>query len=154
MSENQNQSEVTLAEQAIETGRLPKEARLQFAIALILVAFATSFGNILLKYSLQGGRVPSVSSISDLPSAALQMATNIWFVLAIIIEVSEFVGLIYAMRLGPLSLVIPLRGAATYLLTAFLAQTFLNEQVTLMRWIALSVILVGIIMVGITGGKE
>lgn len=154
MSENQSQSDGNLAQQALKTGRLPKEARLQFAIALLLVACTTSFGNILLKYSLQGDRVPSVSSVSDLPSAALQMATNIWFVIAIILEVSEFIGLIYAMRLGPLSLVIPLRGAATYLLTAFLAQTFLNEQVTLMRWIALSVILVGIIMVGVTGGEE
>jgi drug/metabolite transporter (DMT)-like permease len=157
MAPNSNQSQrnpANLAKKAADTGRLPKKARKPFAIALLIVAISTSFGNILIKYSFQDGRAPTVNSIADLPKAALSVLTNIWLILAIILLITEFIALIYAMRLGPLSLVIPLRGAATYIVTAILAYYFLGEVVTPERWAALILILIGVVMIGLTGGED
>lgn len=150
----QRQSPVNLAKKAVHTGQLPKKARKPFVIALLIVAVSTSFGNILIKYSFQDGRAPTVNSIADLPQAAFSVMTNIWLILAIILLITEFIALIYAMRLGPLSLVIPLRGAATYIVTALLAYYFLGEVVTPERWAALILILIGVVMISLTGGED
>ena len=159
MAHKGNQSEnkdfsANLAEEAAKTGRLPKKARKPFFTALAIVVVAASLGNILLKYGLQGDRAPSVQSLSGIPQAAISTLTNVWVVLAILLLILEFICQIYAMRFGPLSLMVPLRGASTYIVSSLLAQYFLNEQVTPERWAALVIILVGVTMIGLSGGES
>lgn len=153
-NQSQDPSPKNLAKQALQTGQLPKAARKRFAIALTIVVVTTSIGNVLIKYSFADGRAPEVSAIGDLPGAIFSVLTNIWLILAIILLITEFIALIYAMRIGPLSLVVPMRGSATYILTAILAHYFLGEIVTPERWAALVVILIGVVMIGLTGARD
>lgn len=145
-----------IAEEAAKTGQVPQRARQRFFIAIAILAISASFGNIALKYGLSGDRAPSLDTLSfgSIWSAAIATLGNIWVDLAIILLITEFIAMIYAMRYAPISLVIPLKGAAIYIFSAFLAQVFLNEEVTLMRWMAIVVILVGVGMVGISGGDK
>lgn len=146
-------SPAKFTEKVTENGHIPQQHRKPLIIALAIVIISDSFGNVLLKYALSGDRAPSAQSLADIPRAALDALTNVWLDLAIMLLVIQFISLIYALRLGPLSLVVPMRGAATYIFTALLAQYVLGEPVTLERWAALAIILVGVTLIGISGGK-
>lgn len=149
----QRQSQQPQNDPSEATKSEPKQHK-RFAIVMAIVIASAATGNVLLKYSSSGSKGASVQSISDLPSAVLTALSNVWLILAVVLLIIQFIGLIYAMRLGPLSLVVPLRGGANYLLVALLAQFFLGEQVSFERWIALAIIFIGVTAIGISGGKS
>ncbi len=126
-----------------ETGRLPKEARKRYALALLAVAAAGSTGNVMVKYGMDHIQVHS----------ALGIFSSMWLDVGVFLLCVQFVALTLAFRWGPLSLTVPLRGASIYILTALLAIFFLGEQISLMRWAAIVVITIGITLIGISGGK-
>jgi drug/metabolite transporter (DMT)-like permease len=141
-------------EEAQRTGGIPRGKRRNFIISFILVVITASSADVLIKYSVSGDRAFTVNSLSEIPDAALHMLTNVWLILAIVLILIQFVTFAQALRLGPLSFVVPMRGACTYVATALLAQAFLGEEVTLERWGAIVVILVGVTIIGLTGGED
>jgi len=157
MPGNRDQSERVLesiADEANRTGRLPRRARKRYMIAMTVVGVSGAVGNVLLKYGLRNTNVPPIESISALVAAAVSVAATPWLNLGVILLVVQFVALTYALRSGPLSLTVPIRGASIYVLTALLAQYFLGEQVTSERWGAIMLILAGMTMIGISSGGE
>lgn len=127
--------------------------RKEFLLSLAIVVVSSSTGNLALKYGLSGDRAPSVSTIAEIPQAALSTLTNGWVVLGIVLEIIEFISFVYALRSGPFSLVIPIRGAANYILLALLASVFLNQTITPMTWVALLIILTGVSLIAYSGEK-
>ena len=103
---------------------------------------------------MSGKRVPSIHSFSDIPQTLLSLVTNVWLIVAIVLIIIQFITFSNALRLGPLSVVVPVRGACTLVATALLADIFLHERVTPERWAAIVVILIGVVMIGISERKS
>jgi len=142
-------------EQATESGRISPDQRKPFIISLVLIVLCSSIADILLKYSLSGHRAPSVHSASGIPEAALDALSNVWLDIAIVLIIIQFITFAHALRIGSLSFVVPIRGASTYIATTLLAQAFLHEKVSLERWGAILIILIGVIIIGVSGeGKK
>ena len=153
-SENGSEPE-NPSEKAAEAGKIPQRQLKPFMLSLAIVVISSSTADILLKYSMSGNRAPKVHSVSGIPHAALQALTNVWLDVAIILMIIQFITFAHTLRIGPLSLVVPVRGATTFIATTLLAMTFLHEKVTLERWGSILVILIGVVMIGITGqGKK
>ena len=77
-----------------------------------------------------------------------------WLVAGICLLIMDFAAFASALRYGTLSLTVPIRGAAAYAGTAVLAVFFLGEQVNMMHWVSIALIVVGVSLIGISGGKE
>lgn len=132
-----------LAAQEQQTGRLPRAALPRYITALLVVAVSGAGGNILVKYGIDHTKIYTVADVFK----------NLHLDLGVFLLCVQFSALITAFRWGPLSLTVPMRGASIYILTALLAIYFLNEQIGLMRWAAIVVIIIGITIIGISGGK-
>jgi multidrug transporter EmrE-like cation transporter len=153
-AENKNKPDDP-SEQDRTTGRIPRERLKPFIISLAIVVVASATADILLKYSLSGNRAPKVHSASGIPHAALEALSNVWLDVAIVLMVIQFITFAHTLRVGPLSLIVPIRGATTYIATTLLAEAFLHEKVTPERWAAILIILIGVVMIGISGeGKK
>jgi transporter family protein len=124
----------------------------RFIISMAVVVIASSLGDVLLKYSLKGNSF-SLHSFSAISSAVLSWVTNVWLIVAITCMFIQFVAFLQALRLAPLSLVVPLR-STTYVVTALLAWYILHERIPIDRWEAIAVILIGVSLIGISGGNR
>ncbi|MBV9390248.1 MAG: hypothetical protein JOZ78_27800 [Chroococcidiopsidaceae cyanobacterium CP_BM_ER_R8_30] len=154
-SENDNQSENPLGEKARKTGRIPRERLKPFLISLAIVVISSSAADILLKYSMSGNRAPKVHSPWGIPYAVVEALSIPWLDIAIVLMIIQFITFAHTLRIGPLSLVVPVRGAATYIATTLLAMIFLHEKVSLERWGSILIILLGVVIIGFTGqGKK
>ena len=140
-------------EKSASSGSLPPEARLRYAFLIAVLVVSGSVSNILLEYAFGQIQFPRLESPLDIVRMIGDLLSNPWMDLGISLMIVQFISLIYAFRLGPFSLTIPLRGSGIYILTAVLAQFILDEKVTLMRWVAIAVILVGIFFIGISERK-
>lgn len=152
---NGNNLANSLAEKARQTGCIPRESLKPFIISLAIVVVSSSIADILLKYSMSGNRAPNVHSVAGIPHAIVEAFSNIWLDVAIVLMIIQFITFAHTLRIGPLSFVVPIRGATTYIATTLLAITFLHEHVSLERWGAILVILIGVVIIGATGqGKK
>ncbi|MBV8884434.1 MAG: EamA family transporter [Chroococcidiopsidaceae cyanobacterium CP_BM_RX_35] len=127
-----------------------RQVRQRFAVAMIIVVLATSLGDVSLKGGLSQVPLPSADSLLAIPQAVLETLTNIWVDIAILLLIGQFIAWAHALRLAPYSLAIPLR-ASSYIFTALLALYVLQEPVPPMRWVAILIVLLGVIMVGVSG---
>lgn len=151
---NENSKSNELAQESLETGHLPTSARKRYVIALVVIAASAPSGNILLKLGLGDIGKTSIASISDIFPLVAQALTSPWLDAGIMLLIVQFLALTYALRFGPLSLTVPLRGAATYAGTTALAVFFLGEKVSLLHWGAILVILLGMMLIGLSGRKH
>jgi multidrug transporter EmrE-like cation transporter len=153
-SPNDN-SQDNLTKKARETGGIPRERLKPFIISLAIVVISSATADILLKYSMSGNRAPKVHSASGIPFAVVEALANPWLDIAIVLMIIQFITFAHTLRIAPLSLVVPVRGATTYIATTLLAIAFLHEKVTLERWGSISIILIGVVIIGLTGqGKK
>ena len=119
---------------------------------MVIVVLATSLGDVSLKGGLTQVPIPSVHSLLAIPQAMVDTLTNIWVDFAILLLIGQFIAWAHALRLAPYSLAIPLR-ASSYIFTALLALYVLHEPVPPMRWVAILIVLLGVIMVGVSSTK-
>ncbi len=118
-------------------------SRTQVVIVVMVAVLCVSAGETLLAAGMrQAGR-----GGHDGIKLALAAASD-WRVLIGTFLMAMFFGL-YALALSwaDLSFVLPLT-AASYVLGAVFAQTFLGEHVTLIRWVGAAVITAGVVIVG------
>ena len=153
-SENNNHPDNPL-KQATKTGGIPVRQVKPFIISLAIVVISSSAADILLKYSMSGNRAPKVHSPWGIPYAVVEALSIPWLDIAIVLMIIQFITFAHTLRIGPLSLVVPVRGAATYIATTLLAMIFLHEKVSLERWGSILIILLGVVIIGFTGqGKK
>jgi drug/metabolite transporter (DMT)-like permease len=129
---------------------MPPKERQGFIVAMVIVVLTTSLGDVSLKRGMSQIQIPSANSLSTIPYEVLKTLTNVWVDIAILFLIGQFIAWAQALRLAPYSLVIPLR-ASSYIFTALLALYVLHEPVPLTRWLAILLILFGVIMVGVSG---
>jgi len=154
-SENDNQSDDSSTGKKGKTGGVPREKLKSFMISLAIVVISSSAADILLKYSMSGNRAPKVDSPLGIPYAVVEALSIPWLDIAIVLMIIQFITFAHTLRIGPLSLVVPVRGAATYMATTLLAMVFLHEKVSLERWGSILIILIGVVIIGFTAqGKK
>ena len=154
-SDNENhESSDQLAQDALKSGRLPEKARGRYLVAVLIVMASVAFGNIALKYGFKHLQFGHLNSVVDIFQYIGKALSNVWLVAGICLLIIHFAALTSALRYGPLSLTVPIRGAAAYAGTAVLAVFFLGEQVNMMHWVSIALIVVGVSLIGISGGKE
>jgi len=78
-----------------------------------------------------------------------QVFTNVWILLGITLLIGYSLLELAGLSWLDLSYMLPMT-AFTYVLTAFLAQWLLHEQISLTRWAGISVISLGVIIVGLS----
>lgn len=127
----------------------PRKVGASFAVAMVIVILATSLGDVSLKGGLSQVPIPSASSFLAIPQTMLDTLTNTWVDLAIALLIGQFIAWVHALRLAPYSLAIPLR-ASSYIFTALMALYVLHEPVPPMRWVAILIVMLGVIMVGVS----
>lgn len=124
-----------------------------FVVSMVIVVIGTSLGDVLLKRGMNMIHLPSTPSPSTILYSALEILTNGWVVSGILLMITQFIAFTRALRLAPYSLVIPLRASA-YIFTAFLAVYILHEHVKPMRWVAILIVLFGVVIVGVSGKRR
>jgi drug/metabolite transporter (DMT)-like permease len=139
--------------EARTSGGIPEESRHAFIVAMTVAVLASSLGDVSLKKGISSVPQPHAQELGRVLDVAVHAMTNIWFDLGVVLMLVHFYGFVRALRLGPLSLVVPLR-STTYILTTLLAQYFLREVVTPVRWAGILVVLIGVTLVGRSGGGE
>lgn len=129
------------------TGALPPDKLKPFAIAMGIAVLAASLGDISLKKGVQNIQAVVGMNPGKLAVFVEHAVTDVWLLAGIALMIIHFTAFVKALKMAALSLVVPLR-SASYILTTLLAQYFLHENVTGIRWLAVLVILVGVSMVG------
>jgi drug/metabolite transporter (DMT)-like permease len=129
--------------------RHPPTAQLKFIVAMAIVVVGTPLGDVLLKRGMNMVKLPATSSLSTIPQAALEVLTNIWVDIGILLMIVQFLAFARALRMAPYSVVIPLR-ACSYIFTAVFALYILHEQVKPMRWVGILIVLFGVAIVGLS----
>lgn len=127
--------------------------RTQFIVFMVVAVVTSCFADISLKHGLSLLVFPPFRSILDAFQCLRMVLTNPWTVGGIVLIVVDFTAFFRALRLGPLSVVIPLR-SITYVLTSLLAYGILGEPIPPVRWMALGLILIGVCLVGRTAMKS
>jgi len=76
------------------------------------------------------------------------LLVNYKFYLGAFLNLVSAILFVYALRFGDLSLLYPLAGL-TYIWTAFFSVTFLKEKMNKYRWLGISLIILGVIFIGL-----
>ena len=132
--------------------QIPQHARKRFVVAMVIVILGVSLGDVSLKGGLSQVQIHSKNTLLAIPHAILGALTNVWVDIAILLLICQFIAWAHALRLAPYSLAIPLR-ASSYVFTTLMALYVLHEPVPPMRWVAILIVLIGVIMVGVSGTK-
>jgi drug/metabolite transporter (DMT)-like permease len=114
---------------------------LLFVIAMSLTIGCSILGDFLVQQgatAVKGSRGESLSSIFR------QWKT----ILGICVMTIHFGSFLLAIRLAPITLVVPLM-ASTYVINTILAGSVLKERITRMRWVGVMVIVVGVVVLGL-----
>ena len=127
--------------------------RLRFALLMTVAIIACSLGDTSLKKGVGELPILAAGSLDAAVRLVWTALSNPWIAAGIVLMLIHFGAFVEALRLGPLSAVVPLR-SATYVTTAILAHAFLGEQVPFARWVAVALILVGVCMVGRSATRQ
>lgn len=120
---------------------------------MFIVVVGTSLGDVFFKRGISALKFPSQFSVATIPHFLVEILSNLWIDLGILFMIAEFVAFARALRWGEYSVVIPLR-SGSYIITALLATYFLHEQLKPTRWIGILIVMLGVIMIGISGKKS
>ena len=129
---------------------MPTEHRLRLKtlLMILIMVICANAGDLMLKHGMtQIGSVPLTAA--GLQHAFLLTITNETIWLAIMFLVGFTVSYMLLMSWADYSYVMP-AGAFGYALLTFLAVMFLHEQVTPRRWAGVSLICIGVLLVGQT----
>lgn len=128
-------------------GHIAHEDRTRFILAISIAVIASSLGDIVLKQGMSQLHLPPLHSLAAAGSATGIALANPVIREGIGLMLVHFAAFVVALRLGPLSVVVPLR-SVTYIFTTLMAHFMLGEQVSVVRWIAIMLILMGVSLIG------
>jgi len=113
-------------------------------ILIIFGIFSGSFGGIFLKK----GAV-EIDYTTGIFTIILTIITNFKIIIGFLLYLTPSIIWIYLLKKIDLSYLQPLM-ALTYILTPLLAIIFLNEFISILRWIGIIIIIIGIVVVGMS----
>jgi len=112
------------------------------AIVLSVAVVANSVGSVCLSRGMRTFPSPDASGIAWLFQAALQVFTNPWILVGIILLLIFLAAFLTALSWADLSFVLPAT-APGYILTAILSRLFLQEEISPLRWAGTILIVAG-----------
>ena len=122
----------------------------KMSFALILVAICVVFsavGQILMKTGMnQVGEINSIQQLLDF-KMLFSIFTNLYVICGLLCFVGQLVIWLAAMSTLNISFMYPL-ASLVYVLTAVIAVVFLHEDVSLVRWAGIFLVVGGCVMVG------
>lgn len=96
-----------------------------------------------------------VVSVLLLPAVGLPAAAGWpWLIASVIIHLGYFIGLIESYRAGDMGQVYPIARGTAPLMTATISTTILGEQLGLVGWIGLLLLVAGVFMLSLRGGRD
>ena len=128
-----------------------KGGSMYFALTLVLICvFLSAIGQITMKSGM--GQVGEISSVGQLfnRGTLFHMFTNPYVLTGVFLYGISLVLWLGAMSTLDISLMYPLASLA-YIVTAIIAFIFLKEDVTLLRWMGIFMIVGGCFLIGRTG---
>ena len=115
-----------------------------FSAAMALAIVGSVLGDFLVK------QAATPDGDREQGTGGLPRTTRIWLFLAGILFLTlHFAGFLTAMKVAPVTLVVPLM-SCTYVLTTLMARYRLQEQVSGYRWAGIAVIMLGVLLLGLS----
>ncbi|MCJ7789152.1 MAG: SMR family transporter [Candidatus Atribacteria bacterium] len=114
-----------------------------FTLTLVLICiFAGAIGQICFKYGL--GNIHEINGMEDLLKfkTIFEIITNKYIILGVFLYGSSFILWMAALSTLDVSFMYPLLSLG-YVITAILAVIFLGENITIIRWIGIILIVTG-----------
>jgi drug/metabolite transporter (DMT)-like permease len=119
---------------------------LKTLIVMLIAITAGAVGDIFLTQGMKSGGDISAMSFRQIIATAFGALTNWRLILGTVLQAVYFGLWLAVLSWEDLSIALPLQ-ALSYLVVAFLAQWYLGEQVTGMRWAGICLICVGVALV-------
>jgi len=119
-----------------------------FAMILIMI-IAGPLGNVLLGRGMKRVGAASITSLTSLAHVAESIFTNGWIWLGVASLLTFFIANILVLSWADYSFVQPASSMA-YGVVALLSVLLLGESVTLLRWVGIAIICLGVFIVGRT----
>jgi drug/metabolite transporter (DMT)-like permease len=110
-----------------------------FFVALLL----EDVGFILLSKGMKATRMDSGTGV---PGRMASIIRHPSVIVGVLLQAVYYILLLGVLRELPVSLVVPMTGFG-YVLTAWLARLFLREQIPLLRWGGISLIMIGVVLI-------
>ena len=124
-----------------------RRQRAKFAAAIGIAVVTSCLADVSLKHGLAGLSLPDVHTVSDALQCLKLIVADRWILAGVCLIVTDFAAFFRALQIGSLSVAIPLR-ATTYVITPLMAHALLGEPIPGGRWLALTLVLIGVGMVG------
>lgn len=122
-------------------------AQLHAWAAILFVATVAVAGEVLIAAGMrQLGDLDDIRAVSGLGGAIAAVLTNIRFVLGALCMAVNFFAMLFALSIAELSLAGPAIAGLTYIGNAFAAKIFLREDVNRRRWIAVTFVTIGVVL--------
>ncbi len=118
-----------------------------------LAALSAAIGETLLSFAMKRSGQVDVTESSHWLNLILSVVRNPYIFAGVLFLGVFFFLYLVALSWADLSFVLPLT-AVSYIFAAFLAKFFLNEDVTLLRWVGTVVIIAGITLVAFDGRQH
>ena len=119
---------------------------LKTLVVMLIAISAGAIGDIFLTQGMKGAGDISAMSFRQIVDTVFKALTNWRLILGTAMQAVYFGLWLAVLSWEDLSVALPLQ-AVSYLVVAFLAQWFLGEQVSGMRWAGISLICVGVALV-------
>lgn len=112
-----------------------------------------SLGDVNLSHGMKHVGKVDLLNPATLLTDGFQVFTNVWILLGITLLIGYSLLELAGLSWLDLSYMLPMT-AFTYVLTAFFAQWLLHEHISLTRWVGISVISLGVIIVGLGESQQ
>jgi drug/metabolite transporter (DMT)-like permease len=144
---NSNNSEATV----VKRGR--KIRALKTLIVLTADILLKALGDVNLSHGMKDIGNVHLFNPGTLLGIGFHVFTNAWILLGIALLIGYSLLELAGLSWLDLSYMLPMT-AFTYVLTAFFAEWLLHEKISLTRWIGISVITLGVVIVGLGESKQ
>lgn len=122
-------------------------------IVAFLAALSAAIGEAILSYAMKRGGQVDMGQFSHWVNLIMSVVRNSYIFLGVVFLAVYFFLYLIALSWADLSFVLPLT-AVSYIFAAVLANVFLKEDVTWLRWIGTVVIIIGITLIALDGKQR
>lgn len=123
------------------------------AVVLIICILANSFGNLFLTIGMRRIDAAVPAGESWLRHTAGHVVSDPWMIAGVILLIVFLSSYLTALSWADLSFVLPATAPA-YIFSALLAQHYLNEKISPLRWAGTALIVAGTVLVAHSGDKS
>lgn len=125
---------------------------LKTLIVMLLAITAGAVGDIFLTQGMKSSGDLSTMGLRQIIDTVIKALTNWRLILGTAMQAVYFGLWLAVLSWEDLSVALPMQ-ALSYIVVAFLAQWYLGEQVSPMRWAGISLVCVGVVMITKSGGS-